>query len=89
MKKIIFDMNALTTVAKYLEEHNSNGREREEIAGMIMTDMKRYAFDPNYWFTGTAGYYVLFDQIDDDTVSVDIMVSTSFGDDHCFIEMVL
>ena len=87
MKKIIFDLNALSSAARYLEEHNSNGKEREEIAGMIMNDIKRYSFDPDCWFTGTAGYYLLFDQVNDETVSVDIMVSTSFGDNHCFMEM--
>ena len=89
MKKIIFDMDALSGAARYLEEHNSNGKEREEIAGMIMDDIKKYAFNPRYWFTGTTGYMIMFDVIDDDTVSVDILVQPTFGDNHCFMEMEL
>ena len=89
MKKIIFDMDALSGAARYLEEHNSNGKEREEIAAMIMDDIKRYAFDERYSGTGTAGYYIFFDQVDNETVSVDILVVPTFGDNHCFIEMEL
>ena len=89
MKKIIIDLDALSGAARYLEEHNSNGKEREDIAKMMMDDIKKYAFNPRYWFTGTAGYMIMFDVIDDDTVSVDILVAPTFGDNHCFIEMEL
>ena len=87
MKKIIFDLNALSGAARYLEEHNSNGKEREEIAAMMMDDIKRYAFDELCSGTGTAGYYIFFDHVDNDTVSVDILVQPTFGDNHCFMEM--
>ena len=87
MKKIIFDLDALSGAARYLEDHNSNGREREEIAAMIMDDIKKYAFNSRYWFIGTAGYMIMFDVIDVDTVSVDILVQPTFGDNHCFMEI--
>ena len=86
MKKIIFDLDGLSSAARYLEEHNSNGKEREEITAMIMDDIKRYAFDERYSGTGTAGYYIFFEQVDNETVSVDILVAPNFGE-SCFIEM--
>ena len=87
MKKIIFDLDAVSGAARYLEEHNSNGKVREEIAAMIMGDIKRCAFDDRYGGTGTAGYYIIFDQVDNETVSVDILVAPTFGDNHCFMEI--
>jgi hypothetical protein len=53
----------------------------------MMDDIKKYAFNPRYWFTGTAGYLIMFDVIDDDTVSVDILVQPTFGDNHCYMEI--
>jgi hypothetical protein len=87
MKKIIIDLDALSGAARYLEEHNSNGKEREEIAKMMMDDIKRYAFDDRFGGTGTAGYYIFFDQVDNETVSVDILVQPTFGDNHCYMEV--
>jgi len=61
MKKIIIDLDALSGAARYLEEHNSNGKEREEIAKMMMDDIKRFAFDDKFGGTGTAGYYIFWE----------------------------
>jgi hypothetical protein len=81
--KIIYDLDSVSSAAKYLETFNSNGREREQIAKEIIDFIKKYA-KTSVKYTGTGGFLVVFDEIDDGIICADVYVQPTF--DHCFVE---
>jgi hypothetical protein len=81
--KIIYDLDSVSSAAKYLEEHNRNGKEREEIAKQILSYIRKHA-KTKVTYTGTGGFLVVFDEIDDGIICADVYVQPTF--DHCFVE---
>jgi predicted Holliday junction resolvase-like endonuclease len=81
--KIIYDLDSVSSAAKYLEEHNSNGKVREQIAKHIIDYMKEYA-KKGESHVGTSGFLIIFDHLDEGIVCADVYVQPTF--DHCFVE---
>jgi ribosome-binding factor A len=81
--KIIYDLDSVSSAAKYLETFNSNGREREQIAKEIIDFIRNYT-KTKVNYAGTGGFMVVFDEMDEDTVCADVYVQPTF--DHCFVE---
>jgi ribosome-binding factor A len=79
--KIIYDLDSVSSAAKYLEEHNN--KEREQIAKEILDFIRNYA-KTKVKYAGTGGFMVIFDEMDEDTVCADVYVQPTF--DHCFVE---
>jgi hypothetical protein len=81
--KLIYDLDSVSSAAKYLETFNSNGKVREQIAKEIIDFIKKYA-KTSVKYTETGGFLVVFDEIDDGIVCADVYVQPTF--DHCFVE---
>jgi hypothetical protein len=79
--KLLYDIQSVLGAAKYLEP--LTGKEREEIAQKILTDIRTYAKKETL-MTGTMGYVILFDR-GNEYVSAEVYVSPGFGD-HFFME---
>jgi len=79
--KLLYDIQSVLGAAKYLEPFT--GKEREEIAQKILSDIRAYA-KKDISMTGTMGYMILFDR-GNEYISAEVCVSPSFGE-HFFME---
>ena len=75
--KLMYDMNSVAQAAVYLEKHNSNGKEREEIAQDILDTMMKYAKEETS-FVGTGGYLIRYEELGLDMVVAEVTVNSSF-----------
>jgi len=79
--KLLYDIQSVLGAAKYLEPFT--GKEREEIAQKILSDIRTYA-KKDISMTGTLGYVILFDR-GNEYINAEVCVSPSFGE-HFFME---
>jgi hypothetical protein len=79
--KLLYDIQSVLGAAKYLEPFT--GKEREEIAQKILSDIRTYA-KKDVSMTGTLGYVILFDR-GNEYINAEVCVSPSFGE-HFFME---
>lgn len=77
MTKVMYDMNSVAQAAMYLEKHNPNDRDRDEIAQLIMDYIMKYAKTGTN-FVATGGFHIRFEELGLDMVVAEVTVNSSF-----------
>jgi hypothetical protein len=84
--KVMYDLSSVANAAEYLEKHNSNGKDRNEIAQLILEYIMKYAGSDSS-FVATGGFHIFFEDIGADTIVADVTVNSSFNHTYVMVDV--